>query len=129
MAVGLAEEVELLRKIPLFANVELSKLKLLAFTSERVTFRAGEVLFHQNDIGSSAYIIIDGEADVIVERPSGPLTVARVRQNDFVGEITILRDVPRTAPAAPSTHHTTLCILKDMFIPRYTELPAMADAT
>ena len=30
---SLAEEVELLRRIPMFANVETSKLKLLAFTS------------------------------------------------------------------------------------------------
>src|SRR3546814_708722 len=128
MAVGLAEEVELLRKIPLFANVELSKLKLLAFTSERVTFRAGEVLFHQNDIGSSAYIIIDGEADVIVERPSGPLTVARVRQNDFVGEIAILCDVPRTATVVARTDLTTLCISKDLFFRMITEFPQMAIA-
>ena len=48
---SLNEEVDLLRKIPLFANIEPSKLKLLAFTSERLKFREGTELFHQGDMG------------------------------------------------------------------------------
>ena len=87
---SLAEEVELLRRIPMFANVETSKLKLLAFTSERVAFHAGDVLFSQNEMGNSAYIIISGEADVTVDTPAGPLVVAHVGRNDFIGEIAIL---------------------------------------
>ena len=39
------EEVEMLRKIQLFAKVEPAKLKLLAFTSERAVFEPDEVLF------------------------------------------------------------------------------------
>ena len=41
---SLNEEVELLRNVPLFANLEPSKLKLLAFTSERLTFRKDQDL-------------------------------------------------------------------------------------
>ena len=42
---SLNEEVELLRNIPMFAKIEPSKLKLLAFTSERLTFKAGETQY------------------------------------------------------------------------------------
>ncbi len=38
---SLNEEVEVLRNIPLFSQIDPSKLKLLAFTSERVTYSAG----------------------------------------------------------------------------------------
>ena len=112
---SLAEEVELLRKIPMFANVEISKLKLLAFTSERVAFHAGDVLFQQNEMGGSAFIIVSGEADVTVDTPGGPLVVAHVGRNDFIGEIAILCDVPRTASVVARTDMTTLCISKDLF--------------
>ena len=94
---SLIEEVDLLKKIPLFANIEVSKLKLLAFTSERVKFGAGETLFRQDDMGDAAYIIMDGEADVVIDTDKGPVTVATLHKNDFVGEIAILCDVPRTA--------------------------------
>ena len=82
---SLNEEVEILRNIPLFAKIEPSKLKLLAFTSERMTFRPGQELFHQGDPGDTAYIVIAGTADVIVGTPTGDITVARIKRNDFVG--------------------------------------------
>jgi len=47
----LNEEVELLRNVPLFANLEPSKLKLLAFTSERLTFRKDQDLCTEGDMG------------------------------------------------------------------------------
>lgn len=123
---SLAEEVELLKKIPLFANIETSKLKLLAFTSERVRFKRGDSLFHQGEMGDSAYIIVDGSADVVVDTPSGPITVATVTKNDFVGEIAILCDVPRTATVTAKSDLTTLCISKDLFFRLVTEFPQMA---
>ena len=123
---SLAEEVELLRKIPLFANIETPKLKLLAFTSERVAFKAGEILCRQDEIGRSAFIIISGEAEIIVNTPGGPQVVAVVGKNDFVGEIAILCDVPRTATVRARTNLTTLCISKDLFFRLVTEFPQMA---
>ena len=58
---SLNEEVDLLRQIPLFSKIDPSKLKLLAFTSERLSFGSGQDLFQQGDVGDTAYIIIDGE--------------------------------------------------------------------
>ena len=72
----LEEDVELLRNIPLFAKIEPSKLKLLAFTSERLTFNPGDSLFKQGDEGDALYVIMEGEADVLVDTPSGQITVA-----------------------------------------------------
>lgn len=123
---SLNEEVELLRNIPLFAKLEPSKRKLLAFTSERLTFEEGQVLCQQGDRGDSAYIIVDGTADIIVETPTGPLTVAVVGRNDFVGEIAILCDVPRTATVKATTKLTTLRISKDLFFRLVTEFPQMS---
>ena len=124
--VSLNEEVELLRNIPLFANIEPSKLKLLAFTSERLTFDAGQELFHQGDQGDAAYIIVVGTADVMVDTPNGPLKVAALGKNDFVGEIAILCDVPRTATVTAATELTTLKISKELFFRLISEFPQMA---
>jgi CRP-like cAMP-binding protein len=124
--VSLNEEVELLRNIPLFANIEPSKLKLLAFTSERLTFESGQELFHQGDQGDAAYIIVEGTADVLVDAPTGPFKVATLGKNDFVGEIAILCDVPRTATVTASSRLTTLKISKELFFRLISEFPQMA---
>jgi len=123
---SLQEEVDLLRRIPVFANIEPSKLKLLAFTSERLTYAADEVVFKQGDPGDAAYIIIRGSADVIVETPKGPLIVTTLTNNDFVGEIAILCDVPRTATIQAKTELEALCISKDLFFRLVREFPEMA---
>ena len=77
---SLNEEVELLRRIPLFAKIEASKLKLLAFTSQRLTYKPGDVLFRQGDPGDAAFVIIGGEADIMVDTPGGQLKVAHLKQ-------------------------------------------------
>ncbi len=122
---SLSEEVELLRSVPLFANIEPSRLKLLAFTSERLTYPANQDIFHQGDIGDAAYVIVRGEADVIIDTPNGPLTVAHVSKNAFVGEIAILIDVPRTATIRATGELETLKISKDLFFRLITEFPEM----
>ena len=93
---SIEQEVEILRRIPLFANVEPAKLKLMCFASERITYKSGQSLFEQGDIGDAAFIIIEGTADVIVNR-DGPMVVAQLGKDDIVGEIAILVDIPRTA--------------------------------
>jgi CRP-like cAMP-binding protein len=126
--VSLKEEVEMLRRIPLLANVEPAKLKLLAFTSERVAFEAGQMLFRQGDMGDAAYIIMEGEADVVVEAPTGPVTVAVLGRDSFVGEIAILCDVPRTATVRARQRLVCLRIAKDLFLRLMNEFPQMAVA-
>lgn len=119
------DDVELLRRIPMFAKVEPAKLKLLAFTSERVTYGEGQELFHQGDNADAAYLIIAGTVDVLVDSPRGPLTVAQLGTNEFVGDIGILCDVPRTATVRAATELVTLKITKELFFRMITDFPAM----
>jgi len=124
--VSLLQEYELLRQVPYFSDIEPARLKLLAFMSERVGYDAGKTLFRQGDRGDAAYLIIEGEADIIVETPSGPLTVATLGANDIVGEMAILGDVPRTATVQAKNRLVALRIAKDPFMRMVREFPTMA---
>jgi CRP-like cAMP-binding protein len=119
----LQQDVEALRKIPLFAKIEPSKLKLLAFTSEHLEFGPGEAVCRQGETGDSAYILLEGEAEVLVATPHGPVRVAHLRGNDIVGEIAILCDVPRTATVLATGRLVTLRISKDGFFNLVTQFP------
>ena len=123
---SLNEEVELLRAIPLFAGIEPSKLKLLAFASERLTYAANDELFHQRDPGDAAFVLIDGEVDILIDTAYGMKPVVRLGRNSLIGEIAILCDLPRTATVRAVTAVTTLRISKDLFFRLITEFPNMA---
>jgi CRP/FNR family transcriptional regulator, cyclic AMP receptor protein len=120
---SLIKDVEVLRSIPIFAKIEPAKLKLLAFTSERLRFMDGDEICHQGEVGDAAYIILEGEADVLVDTPGGALRVATVGKNDIIGEIAILCDVPRTATVTASTDVETLKVSKDNFFQLLTQFP------
>jgi CRP/FNR family transcriptional regulator, cyclic AMP receptor protein len=120
---SLTKDVEVLRNIPLFAQVTPAKLKLLAFTSERLEYLSGDELFHQGDDGDAAYIILAGKADVMVDTPDGAIKVATLGKNDIVGEIAILCDVPRTATVVAQSDLETLRVSKDGFFHLVTQFP------
>lgn len=119
----LKDEVNILRQVPLFAGVAPAKLKLLAFASDRVSYRPGEILFRQGDPGDAAYVILEGRADILAEVNGGMIKVAEVADNSIVGEIAILCDVSRTATVKASASLEALRIRKDDFLKLLADYP------
>ena len=122
---SLDQEVDILRRIPLFSNIDPAKLKLMAFASERMTYHDNQAVVRQGDPGDAAYVILEGEADVSVETPSGPLTVASLGRNDIVGDIAILIDVPRTATVTATSELIALKVTKELFFRMVQDFPQM----
>jgi CRP/FNR family cyclic AMP-dependent transcriptional regulator len=124
--VSLQQEFEVLRRVPFFAEIEPAKLKLLAFMSERAGFDDGKVLFRQGDPGDAAYLIIDGQVEIVLEGPAGPMTVATLGANDIVGDMAILTGAPRAATVRAKGRLVALRIAKDPFMRMVREFPNMA---
>ena len=119
------QEVEILRRIPIFSQIDAAKLKLMAFASERLTYKAGQTLFKQGEMGDAAYIVLDGTADILVDGADGPLRVAQLSENEIIGEIAILCDIPRTASVQAATELITLKITKELFFRMVMDFPEM----
>ncbi len=122
---SLKEEVEILRRVPLFAQLDPAKLKLLAFASQRMTFLPGQDLCKQGDVGDAAYVIISGEADILVNQDGNEIVVAQVGENAVIGEIAVLCEVPRTATVRATSKLVTLKIDKETFLRLIREFPDM----
>ena len=125
MTLMLKDEVQTLRQVPLFAGVAPAKLKLLAFASDRVSYRPGETLFHQGDPGDAAYVILQGKADILAETGDSPIKIAELSDNAIVGEIAILCDTARTATVKAAAPLEALCIRKDDFLKLLADYPDM----
>lgn len=121
----LLDKVDLIAKIPLFSEIGAENRELLASSSEILKFDSGRVLFRQGDVGEGAYIIISGEAEVTTEGPEGDIVVATIGPHQFIGEIAILIDVPRTATVTALTDLTVLMVSMEMFYRLVTGFPAI----
>ena len=123
---SLEQEVELIRQFPIFAKIQPAMQKLLCFSSERLTFAAGQIIVQAGDMGDAAFIIIDGTVEISVPSSSGPIVVNMVERNEIIGEIAIFGDVPRTATATAQTAVETLKISKELFTKIIRENPDAA---
>lgn len=121
------EEIRVLRSVPIFGDLDTARLKLLAFTGERVAFAAGDVLFRQGDESDAAYVLLSGTADVVIQAgDGGPVRVSSLAQNAIVGEMGLVTDDPRSATVVATSAIDALKLRKDVFLALLAEFPKMA---
>lgn len=121
-------EVLSLKQVPLFREVESSRLKLLAFASERVHFEPGQSFFARGDTSDAAYLILEGSAAVSIDGPQGPVRLAVLHENALVGEMGILADQPRSATVTADTTTTALRIDRTVFLDLLAQFPQIGIA-
>ncbi|MCB1739947.1 MAG: cyclic nucleotide-binding domain-containing protein [Gammaproteobacteria bacterium] len=112
----LQTETNLLARVPMFAKLSPSKLKLLAFTSELVSLEPGERLFDRGDDADSAYVIVEGHADILGHTEEGDMVVGTLGVNELVGEMGVLTNARRSATIVARDHMRALRIQKDVFV-------------
>ena len=108
---SLEQEVELIRGIPIFSKISPAKQKLLCFSSERLTYPAGQVLFREGDVGDACYVIIEGTIEISVNS----LVISTLGRNQIIGEIAVFGHVPRTATVTATTRLEVLRFSGDLF--------------
>jgi small-conductance mechanosensitive channel/CRP-like cAMP-binding protein len=87
----------ILRQQPLFRCLTDEQLDALLPRGRVVHFGRNEKLIQQGDSGDSMFILVDGEASVVVERNGGPKPVASLRPGDCFGEMSLLTGEKRSA--------------------------------
>ena len=122
----LAEETDLLRKIPMFAKMETSRLKLLAFASEIVSFEDGDVVMSAGDAADVAYVIMQGAVDVMTDTPNGPVVTFTLSENQLIGELGLLNNTPRIATLVANGELKAMKITDEMFFRLLRENPEVA---
>jgi CRP-like cAMP-binding protein len=95
-----ADRIEFLKRLPLFANLNDAELTRLAqdFTVRR--FQPGETIFFQGDPGQALYLIEAGRVRIYVQDDSGQETsVIFYSAGDIFGELAVIDGLPRSASA------------------------------
>jgi len=105
-------EIALLRSLPLFAELPAPAIEGLAAALRPVRLEAGAVLIRQGDPGDAYFAIAAGELDA---EQDGHF-LGRYGRGDGVGEIALLRAVPRTATVTAHTAATVYRLDRDLFL-------------
>ncbi|MDP1724756.1 MAG: cyclic nucleotide-binding domain-containing protein [Alphaproteobacteria bacterium] len=122
----LEDDVNLLKTIPLFSKIEPNKLKLIAFTGERLIFKKGDVIFNKGEEGQTIMIILEGEANVVLPTQKHVEPIAIVKKGEIIGEIATLCNIPRTMTLIARTDSIFLSLTKELFLKLIREIPDLA---
>ncbi|NUM54030.1 MAG: cyclic nucleotide-binding domain-containing protein [Candidatus Hydrogenedentes bacterium] len=88
------------RRIRIFQGLEPSEISDILRRGKLFRFEAGQIIFHEGTLGTSIFIVLDGEVRIY----SKSTFIGKCRAGDAFGEMAVLNHRPRMASA---TAHTT----------------------
>ena len=95
MATHTDQKLELLKRVPLLEGLGRREIEEVGRLAEEIDLPAGHVLMRQGGSGTEFFVIIDGT--VRIDRDGAPIKT--LGPGDFLGEIALIDDGPRTATA------------------------------
>ncbi len=102
---------QFLRSLDIFKDLRDRDLGHLVAALHSRSYREGEVIFVEGDIGRALFVLESGEV-VLTRSVAGkePVVLYRLKPGDFFGEMALLESLPRSATAT-ATEKTRLHLL------------------
>ena len=116
------EHISRLAELELFSSCSKKDLQTIAKSSTEVDVLAGATIVEQGDMGTEAFVILDGEA--VVKRNGRK--IASLTAGDEIGELSLLDRGPRTAYVEAVTDMRLLRINSKDFSSLLQETPGLA---
>jgi signal transduction histidine kinase len=85
------------RRVPLFADLSEEDLEQLYEMAKTISIHPGELVFEEGSPGDALYVVLDGELEVSKRQGGQDVVLAVRRAGEFIGEMSLLEQAPRSA--------------------------------
>ncbi len=100
----------------LFGELDDATLQELESCFSLTRYIRGDILFEQGDVGDSLYLVMHGRLQVLIPGDSEkPEVVAELGRGEWVGEMALMLDEPRTTTVRIARDSELLCLSKEGF--------------
>jgi signal transduction histidine kinase len=104
-----------LRRVPLFADLSETDLERLYQMAKTVYMDAGELVFEEGSPGDALYVVLDGALEVAKRQGGQDVVLAVRRAGEFIGEMSLLEQAPRSASVRTLQESRLLMISQTAF--------------
>jgi CRP/FNR family transcriptional regulator, cyclic AMP receptor protein len=115
-------KVELISRVPLFAGCSRSELSGVARLADELVVPEGKELTREGTPGREFFVLVDGGA--VVRRKGRK--IAELGPGDFLGEIALLTDAPRSATVVTTEESRVLVVTDRAFRTLLTDSPSLS---
>ena len=105
------ELVVILKNIDLFTSFLDDELVTFARSISELEIEPQTILFEEGDVGRDMFILLEGRLQVLKENR----TITTIKPIDYIGEMAIIEDKPRSATIISNTQSKLLQITSDQF--------------
>jgi len=121
------EMIDMLRKVPLFSELDERELASIAALASSIDIRKKNIVVQAADPGDSMYVILSGEVKVSTYSVDGrEVVLALLGKGSFFGEMSLLDEQPRSANVTTMQDSTFANIRRRDLVPVLMEQPAIA---
>ncbi|GAV19561.1 CRP/FNR family transcriptional regulator, cyclic AMP receptor protein [Mariprofundus micogutta] len=118
---------ELLRKVPLFSELNESELKAVASLASSIDIRKKSIVVQEHDPGDSLFVILSGEVKISTYSTEGrEVVLALLGKGSFFGEMSLLDEEPRSANVTTMEDSKFANIRRRDLVPLMMDQPAIA---
>jgi CRP-like cAMP-binding protein len=121
------ETISLLSHVTLFMGIGMQELSIIADKCHMVRYAPDSIIIEQGEPGDTLYVIVRGTVQVSVKTQTmGWKIINTLGPGQVVGEISILRNIPRTAQVKTIENCKFLTISAKDFLDAYKYFPPRA---
>jgi CRP/FNR family transcriptional regulator, cyclic AMP receptor protein len=123
----LAQRIERLRQVPLFAALKMADLERLVEDFRVREYTRNEIIFRQGDDSREIYVVLKGKVRIFKISPSGNETSISIFSTyDLIGEQAAIANRPRNASAKAIGSVSLLTMSQDRFLRHLEAIPTLA---
>ena len=123
---SLEGDIALLKRIPLFADLPVEQLRLVAFSSVRVDLEADQVLFREGAPAGTGYVVSSGNVELTRGEGGAKRSVAVCETGSLIGELALFIEIQRPATATAAVASQLLEIDRKLITRMLQEYPHLA---
>jgi CRP-like cAMP-binding protein len=117
---------ESLGRLPLFSECDRTHLQMLAFSSRRCSFAAGDAIIREGTAGNTAYLILDGLCDVSIGEGQKARQLGEAGPGLLLGELAMIAGGTYSISATARQDVEAAAIERDTFLRLAGEFPEFA---
>ena len=120
-------EVQLLRRFPLFADLNEDELEVVGRTIVLRKFRKNNLIIFEDDVGNSLFVIKNGRVKIShISHEGGEAILAILGPGDFFGELSVIDGLGRSASVTSIDDVELLMLRRNDFIELLERIPKVA---
>ena len=120
------EKILFLKTVTLFSSLKMNELATIAEISEEILLKKDKILFLENEIGDSLYLIIKGKVKVYKTLGNKEVIIAILGEKECVGEMSMLVNETRSATVSAAEDTELLRITSEDFRELVYDYPDIA---